>query len=292
VAEFGKHLQKHFLHSFIFALTVSLAASLNAQAEPLEITNISVSPLNISAGESITVKVSIEKEKREDEILMVYLSHKPPGVDYGEPEFLTFNEASGLYEIELSVNEFCQTGILNISGFMVVYAQRRWGRWGIGQLREYNISDSDLDYDSQVHVTAITETPDTEKPVIKNVQISSNSAKIGDIITITADIKDALSGIKRASISYRLPDSYYGSIPVNETTEMYLNPDTGLYEGYVIVGRRAGRLAQRWDSRIYALFNSDNRIMIHYIAALDQLNQRTLSSHYKNDFDGEIQITE
>ncbi|REJ06520.1 S-layer homology domain-containing protein [Halobacillus trueperi] len=252
---FKKGKIEHVLVLAILALIVSLGAPgvshAGSDVTPPTLNMLTVSKQEASVGDEVKVTADVSDDL--SGVKRVSIRYEAPEGTAAKHITLNMNSATGKYEGSFEIGRYDVSGHWKIDFLYVLdeqdnhyYYNNSYGG------SEYKRETSEyVDFSSYDVVVFGTE-EDKEPPMLKELQVTPRNVTIGDIVKVSADVSDNLSGVERVSIRYEAPE---GTAAKHITLNM--NSATGKYEGSFEIGEYD--VSGHWKiDFLYVLDEQDN----------------------------------
>ncbi|MYL49335.1 hypothetical protein GLV98_07550 [Halobacillus litoralis] len=219
--------------------------------EPPKLEELQVTPKNVTQMD--VVKVSADVSDNLSGVKRVSIRYDAPEGTAEKYTTLKLNSATGKYEGSLEIGKYDAAGHWKIDYLYVLDEQDNHyyynNSYGGAEYKKETSEYIDLSpYDVVVSGTE----EDKEPPELDDLQVTPTNVIRGEIVKVSANVNDNLSGVKRVSIRYDAPEG-----TAEKYTTLKLNSTTGRYEGTLEIGEYD--VAGHWKiDYLYVLDEQDN----------------------------------
>jgi hypothetical protein len=195
-----------------------------ADTTPPKLINLSVTPNEVTAGE--TVKFLADVVDDLSGVLKMSISYKTAAGTYKDVP-LSLNK-NGQFEAELEISPYDVSGEWKVDH--IYLSDQEFNRYFIYPLLDGK-EGSGLNYEYR-DLTPYSITVkgaylyDKTPPTLGALSITPKEVTLGESVTISADVKDDLSGVGAVSMIYHSPDAFN-----KKHIQLFYNEKTGKYEG-------------------------------------------------------------
>jgi Bacterial Ig domain/S-layer homology domain len=188
----------------------------NGDSTPPELESYEISPQEVNVGDTVTVRARIKDDI--SGIKSAYVSYQSPSKNRSQAIYLTYKPVEGIWEGSYTIKPTDEGGTWSVYYTSLAdYAGNKVlidGSEGVTSNRD------------ETNILVNNQIGDSTPPELESYEISPQEVNVGDTVTVRAKIKDDISGIKSAYVSYQSPSK-------NRSQAIYLTykPVEGIWEG-------------------------------------------------------------
>jgi hypothetical protein len=168
----------------------------SGDSTPPALENIDVSPKQLKVGETVTINATIRDDS--SGVKSAFIGYNSPSGSRTQGIRLNYNSGTGLWEGKYTIQSTDEQGTWSI--YWIELVDHAGNSVLINGYNGTTLPDSSL-----TTFTVINESWDAAPPALENIDVSPKQLKVGDTVTISAQIRDDVSGVKSGYIGYRTP---------------------------------------------------------------------------------------